>query len=153
MSHVMEYKDSHVSGSSQKRRKSRRWIWATLSVVALLIVLAAAGAAVWYKTVGAPLIASDGYYGAIRHQEYATAYTYLGSSVKAKISRETFIQAAQQVDTTAGKVSALSYGDVYSGDPATSIVTVTRANGTTYTVHLELRQEGGAWKITSYDHI
>jgi len=32
-------------------------------------------------------------------------------------------------------------------------LTVTRADGTTYTVNLEMQQEGGAWKVTAFDRI
>lgn len=141
------------SGFPRQGRKPRYRVWITLSVVGLLaIVLVVAGGA-WFMTVGGPLIASDQYYGSIRHQDYAAAYTSLGSDMQTGLSKEAFIRAAQQQDTTAGKVSKLSYGTVNAGDPATASITVTRANGVTYTVHLKLRQEGGTWKITSFDRI
>jgi hypothetical protein len=43
--------------------------------------------------------------------------------------------------------------NIPTGDPAYVTLTVTRTNGTTYDVHLELRQEEGAWKITTFDRI
>ncbi|MGE5334924.1 MAG: hypothetical protein ACM3N4_09520 [Nitrososphaerota archaeon] len=141
------------AGLPRRGRKPRSRVWITLSVIGLLaIVLVVAGGA-WFMTVGGPLIASDQYYGSIRHQDYATAYASLGSDMRAGLSKEAFIQAAQQQDATAGKVSKLSYGTVNAGDPATASITVTRANGVTYTVHLKLRQESGTWKVISFDRI
>jgi hypothetical protein len=102
---------------------------------------------------GSPIIASDQYYTAIRNQDYATAYTYLGVHLKMAYAQAAYKQAAMQRDATDGKVSHYSYITIPTGDPATAILTVTRTNEMTYTVHLELRQEGAAWKITVYDRI
>jgi hypothetical protein len=39
------------------------------------------------------------------------------------------------------------------GDPATAALAVTRVYGSTYTMHLEIRQGGGEWKITAFDQV
>jgi flagellar basal body-associated protein FliL len=153
MSNLMkppEYSASPVSGSTQPHRKSRRWVWITLGVFALLCVLG--GALVWTFGVN-PAIAGEQYYIAIRNQDYAKAYSYLGSDLRARLSQEAFTQQAQQQDAALGRVTQYTYNTFPIGDPATATETVTRAHGSTYTVHLELRQEGGVWKITSFDRI
>ncbi len=116
-------------------------------------MLFAFGVGVAVVTVGGPTIASDQYYTASRNQDYARAYTYLGSSLKAELGQEAFTQAAQQQDAAAGKVIRYAYINVPISDPATVHLTVTRANGTTYTVNLMMRQEAGVWKVTAFDRI
>lgn len=146
-----------IPGFSQQPRKAYRWVWITLGILALICVLGGIlliwgiGSAI--NTYGGATIASDQYYNAIRNQDYARAYTFLRADVKAGLSQEVFTQQAQQQDATYGSVSKYSYGNVPLGDPAPVTLTVIRANGTTYTVHLEMRQEGGAWKITAFDRI
>jgi hypothetical protein len=138
----------------QQPRPSYRWLWIVLLIFALLCLLG--GALVWVfavSPVGGPTIASDQYYTAIRDQDFAKAYSYLGSDLRANISREDFTRQAQQQDEAFGRVSHYSYSNVPLGNPATATITVTRASGTTYTVYLELRQEGSAWKITAFDRI
>jgi hypothetical protein len=145
-------------GYTQPPRKSYRWVWITLGIVALLSILGCAllglGAG-WAVTTyyNSSLRASDMYYSAIKTQDYGTAYTYLGSRLQTVYSQQTFTQAAQQQDAAYGKVSRFGMVNIPTGDPANITLTVTRANGTSYTVHLELRQEGGAWKVTAFDRI
>jgi len=138
----------------QRPRPSYRWLWIVVGIFLLLCLIG--GALVWVfavSPVGGPTIASDQYYTAIRDQDFAKAYSYLGSDLQVRLSQQAFTQQAQQQDEAFGRVSHYSYGNVPLGDPAAATITVTRASGTTYTVHLELRQEGGGWKITAFDRI
>ena len=144
-------------GYSQQPRKSYRWVWIILGILALVCIIGG-GLLIWglgsaINTFGGPTIASDQYYNAIRDQDFARAYTFLGYDVKAGLSQEAFTQQAQQQDEAYGRVSHFSYANVPIGDPANVTLTVTRANGTSYAVNLEVRQEGGAWKISSFDRI
>lgn len=76
--------DAPFPGDTQPRRKSHRWVWITVGIVALLCILGgtllALGAG-WAVTTyyHSSLRASDMYYSAIRTQDYGTAYSYLGS--------------------------------------------------------------------------
>lgn len=153
MSNIMkspaEYSVSRVLGSIQ-HRKSKRWVWIALGVFALLCVLG--GTLVWTFSIN-PAIAEEQYYIAIRSQDYAKAYTYLGSGVQARLSQQAFTQQAQQQDEALGRMTRYTQDNLPIGDPATITETVTRAHGVTYMVHLDLRQEAGAWKITSFDRI
>ena len=148
---------AQVLASNRPSRKSRRWVWVVLVIFALSSIpgctVLALGASFAVKTFGGPTIASDQYYTAIRDQDYARAYSYLGSGLQSRLSQEAFSQQAQRQDEAIGRVSRYAYANVPAGDPAAVILTVTRANRTSYTVHLEMRQEGGAWKITAFDRI
>lgn len=141
-------------GYYQRPRRSYRWVWITLGIIALVCIIGVAlvvGFAV--SSVGGPTIASDQYYTALRDQNYARAYSYLGSQLKTVYSQEVFTQMAQQRDAEAGRVIHYSYQNIPAGSPTPIILTVTRTNGITYTVHLEMQQEGGAWVITAFDLI
>ncbi len=145
-------------GYTQPPRKSHRWVWIMLGIVALVCIVGAAllawGAVGAFTTYyNSSLRASDMYYSAIKTQDYGTAYSYLGSHLHTVYSQQAFTQTAQQQDAVAGKVSSFSMPNFPTGDPAYITLTVTRANGTSYDVHLELRQEGGAWKVTAFDRI
>ena len=144
----LEYNASPNSGHSHHRRKSRRWLWITLGIVALVCVLG--GVLVWNFAVN-PALAEEQYYIAIKNQDYAKAYSFLGSEVQARLSQRAFIQQAQLQDEALGRMTRYTEDNIPIGDPATITETVTRALGSTYTVHLELRQERSAWKITSFD--
>ena len=145
-------------GYTQPRRSSRRWVWITVGIVALVCFLGGAllvWGASWAFTAyyNSSLRASDMYYSAIKTQDYGTAYSYLGSRLQTEYSQQAFTQAAQQQDAVAGKVSRFGMANIPTGDPANVTLNVTRMNGTSYDVHLELRQEGGVWKITAFDRI
>jgi hypothetical protein len=132
-------------------------VWIPLGILALVFVIGS-GLLIWHigsalHTFGGPTIESDQYYTAIRDQDYARAYTFLGSNLRSGLSQEAFTQQAQQQDAAYGSISKYSYDNVPLGEPAEVTLTVIRANETSYTVHLEMRQEGGAWKITAFDRI
>ena len=140
--------DAPFPGDTQPRRKSHCWVWIVTLLCILGGTLLALGAG-WAVTTyyHSSLRASDMYYSAIKTQDYGTTYSYLGSGL------QTFTQAAQQQDAVLGPVSRFGMTNIHTGDPAYVTLTVTRTHGTTYDVHLELRQEEGAWKITTFDRI
>ena len=159
--------------TTQPQRSSLRWLWITLAIVGGILVLgcggciiaSVAGLGIFGRAVStaiAPSTTANSYYNAIKKQDYATAFTYLdisGASVEGQqVSKDAFIILGQTIDATKGTVSSFSQSGISlntntsSGTTATITMDVTR-NGSTYTVHLELRQENNVWKITSVDNI
>jgi hypothetical protein len=143
-------------GYTQPPRRSHRWVWITVGIVALFCIVGGAllvwGASQVFTTYyNSAYRASDMYYSAIKHQDYSQAYSYLGSHLQSEYSLQAFTQAAQQQDAVAGTVSSYNMPNFPTGEPASITLTVTRANGTTYDVHLVLQQEGGGWKVTAFD--
>ena len=155
------------------QRSSLRWLWITLAIVGGILVLgcggciiaSVAGLGIFGRAVStaiAPSATANSYYKAIQKQDYATAFTYLdtsGASVEGQqVTKDAFIILGQTIDATKGTVSSFSQSGISlntstsSGTTATVTMDVTR-NGSTYTVHLELRQENNVWKITSVDNI
>jgi hypothetical protein len=169
MSHTMKPPASEPSGPpyphdtpspdyTQQPKKSRRWVWIVLGIIALLCILsctlAALGASWAIKAyTNSPLYATDMYYSAIKQQDYTKAYAYLGAHLQTVYSQQAFTQAAQQSDATNGKVSRFEMLNIPTSDPANVTLRVTRTDGTIYNVHLEFRQEGGTWKVTAFDRI
>lgn len=149
--------DAPRTGYTPQLRKSSRWVAIVVAIVVLAWILGSVlialciGFAV--STYGGQTIATDQYYSAIKDQDYARAYSYLGADLKARLSQGSFTQTAQQQDIAAGKVIRFAFANVPKSDPASITVTVTRAHGTSYSVRLGLRQEGGTWKITAFDRI
>lgn len=147
-------------------RQSRRWLWITLGIIGGLVVLScvvcgtlfALGIGFFAKTVGAPTSAVTQYYNAIENRRYDTAYSYLDpNSIESNgqpLTQQEYMTAAQAQDTNNGTVSSFSIRNIALNNGITSlIVSVKRINAPAYDVHLQLRQEGSNWKITSYDGI
>jgi hypothetical protein len=102
------------------------------------------------------------YYTAIKTQDYATAYQYLDSNMRTSVSdlpltQDLFTRAGQGLDRIEGQVTkytitSTSLKSTNGVNTGTFTISVTRG-GTSYDVHLQLKQEGDNWKIISYDHI
>jgi hypothetical protein len=150
-------KDAPLPGYGQQPRKSSRWVGIVVATVVLAWILGSVLVALCIgfavSTYSGQTIAADQYYSAIKDQDYARAYSYLGSDLKGRLGQESFTQTAQQRDLAEGKVFRFAFANVPKSDPTSITITVTRAHGTSYTVHLGLRQEGGTWKITAFDRI
>ena len=118
----------------------------------------ALGIGFFAKTVGAPTSVVGQYYNAIENQRFDTAYSYLDPNMIASngqpLTQQDYTTAAQAQDTNKGTVSSFSIRNISLNNNITSlIVSVKRTDAPAYDVHLQLRQEGSNWKITSYDGI
>jgi len=104
---------ARTSGYSQLPRKSYRWVWIPLGILALVCIMGAAllafGLGIAVNTYGGPTIASDQYYTTIKNQDYAAAYSYLGSHLKTVYSQQAFTQLAQQQEGGVWKVTAFDH--------------------------------------------
>src|SRR6266516_5568763 len=143
------------------QRSSLRWLWITLAVVGGILVLgcggciiaSVAGLGIFGRAVStaiAPSATAASYYKAIQNQHYATAFTYLdtsGASVEGQqVSKDAFIILGQTIDATKGTVSSFNQTSVSlntsTNNDTTATVTIdVTHNDSSYTVHLELRQE------------
>ena len=93
------------------------------------------------------------YYQALQAHEYTAAYAYLDpnatdTTTGQQLTLEVFTHIAQESEKTGGPISDFSV----SAYPPLVVVTVSR-NGGPYHVHLQVKQEDSAWKITSLDRI
>nr|BBH93659.1 hypothetical protein KTA_18580 [Thermogemmatispora argillosa] len=144
-------------------RRSLRWLWITLAIVASVMVLACGGCAllgfVAFLTSN-PDSTVNSYYSAIQQQDYNRAYSYLaidtltvqGEDMGA--SESGFALVAAAVDRQAGTVTSYSItSSSTNGDEATVTVHVTRSSGIAYDVHLQLTKISDEWKITQLDNI
>jgi hypothetical protein len=99
-----------------------------------------------------PVSVAAHYYEAIRNQNYATAYADLDSHATLNgqsLDEQAFITLATTADTQQG--SLFSYGLLRQlGDGAQFNVSLRRSDQS-YTVHIQLQQEGNIWKIVSMD--
>ena len=142
------------------------WILVVLGIAAILGSLNG----LWANwPVARPGMIVDRYYSAIRNHDYAQAYGLLDASLASSLTQEQFTQMAQEQDAAYGGVSSYVIAPdfattplpgeplplvTFASNPAEKVtVTVTRAHGPSYTVHLQGRQVGKAWKITAFYRI
>lgn len=99
-----------------------------------------------------PVSVAAHYYEAIRNQNYAAAYANLDNHVTLNgqsLDEQAFINLAKAADTQRGAL--FTYGLLrQSGDGAQFNVSLQRSDQS-YTVHIQLQQEGNIWKIVSLD--
>ena len=152
----------------QPPKRSLRWLWITLGIIAGIIVLSCIGCAVasafgisfLAKTVGQPAVVASSYYQAIKQQDYAKAFTYLDTSAISlpngqQATETAFTAAGQALDQVQGAVTSYTPSNVQTNNGiATITMTVMRQHSSSsYQVHLELKQQGNDWKITKLDSI
>lgn len=93
------------------------------------------------------------YYQALEQQNYTLAYSFLDPNAidittNQKLTLDVFTALAQSTDTNKGVITTFSVGAF----PPLVVMTVTRKYGP-YHAHLQVKLEGGTWKITSLDRI
>ena len=129
--------DAHVSRYSQRPGPPFRRLWTVPHILAPLCIpggaLLAFVVSFAINTPGGPTMVADQYYSAIKNQDYARAYSYLGSLLKKAFSSGGFALEAQENEAAFGKVSHFTYAATASGEPETAIMTVTRTIGWIHT--------------------
>lgn len=92
------------------------------------------------------------YYQALEKQNYSLAYSFLDPNATTTtgqhLTPEVFKGMAQVSDNTEGQITTFSVG-TYT---PLIVMTITRKYGP-YHAHLQVKLEGGSWKITSLDLI
>jgi hypothetical protein len=146
--------------ASQQPRQSRPLLWIVLgSTIGVLLFAALVGASAFFalhtffQQTDQPIPVAGNYYLALMTRDYAKAYADLDSQATIngqQVDEQTFSNLAQAADAQRGRV----FGYSMMGDGSGSSLTVTvQRGGQSYQVHLQLKQEGSAWKIISADGI
>jgi len=147
------------------QKKSRKWLWITLSIIGGVLVLGCGGCAIAgavgfniLGNVAGPTVTANAYYQAIKNQDYNKAYSYWDTSKLTavngqQVTEQAFAALAQLDDTRQGPVTNFSQTNIsVNNDTATVTMLVTR-NGPPYTVQLQMSKVGNDWKITRADNI
>ena len=152
----------------QRPKRSLKWLWITLVVVGAVLILSCGACAILVFSSNGPFSAATkmfnqglnsglvvGQYDqALQSRNYSQAYSYLDPAATIEgqpVTQATFIQKAMQAEAQQGPISNIAPKNFqFSPDmkQASVPVNVTR-NHRTYTVLLNLKNEGGSWKITS----
>ena len=147
-------------------KKSRKWLWITLSVIGGVILLGCIGCGVLVATsfgsisqVFGPSFVTGEYYAAIEKQQYNVAYGFLDSNASITINGQTvqnneaaFAQAAEAMDSKYGPVTNISVQPNTQNFNQIEI-TVTRGNNPPYVVTLNFVRTNGSTKIASISNI
>jgi hypothetical protein len=146
-----------------QQKKSLKWLWITLGVVGGIFVLSCAicgSLGLFANLGGGPDSAVQSYYDAIKKQDYATAYTFIGPNATYTSptdgtsipipSQQAYTTFAQALDQKYGTLT--DYQTSSGSDNNHMVVTVTRG-GKQYTIHLTLTKVNNDWKITNADGI
>ncbi len=147
-------------------KKSRKWLWITLSVIGGVILLGCIGCGVLVATsfgsisqVFGPSFVTGEYYAAIQKQQYNVAYGFLDSNASITINGQTvqnneaaFAQAAEAMDSKYGPVTNISIQPNTQNFNQINI-TITRGNNPSYVVTLNFVRTGGSTKIASISNI
>ena len=147
------------SNYEQQRRQSRGLLWlifgaATLIVIAgfVVTVIIAANTALneFFNKTDSPIPVAANYYQSMLHLDYTQAYKDLDRNATINgqhVDQQAFTKLAREAVAQNGLVFGYSI-EVQGNDPSHLVVTVKRL-GRSYQVHLQLQQEGNAWKIVS----
>jgi len=148
-------------------KKSYAWIWIVAAILGFALI-SACGLCGWAIASTAQQVAGsvnvvDGYYSAIKAQNYGAAYNYLAPQDDINgITLDKFTRQAQSLDAQYGVITAYTLNQpAYTTNPDTGpdlshftmTVNITRAKQKSYTVLLTVRDLGGHWKVTNFDRM
>ena len=151
-------------------KKSYKWLWITISIVAVLL-LAGCGVCGWvFSQFFTPIVQSEtnvinvtnAYYAALQSKDYAGAYQYLTPQGSIQgMTQATFRERAQSADNQYGTVRSYTTGSVnivtdsntgFNFSRFTVVVNIARPSES-YNVLLTLAKSGYIWKIIDFDRI
>jgi hypothetical protein len=139
------------------RRSSRARLWATLGVIAALLVVAVAGAGFVVFQIFAPTATVDSFCGDLRSSNYSGAYGMLGGTLQQQLSLTQFAQAQVALARVQGGIvrcgvdSAGTSYQYHPGDSAAALglyIEWTKAGRLIGTA--QMRNDGG-WKFETLD--
>lgn len=146
-------------------KSSRQPLWIILAAVGGFIVVSSmflmllvttgvfVGLNTFFHETDQPTPVAAHYYLSIMEQNYTQAYADLDSHATIngqQLDQQAFVQRASAADAQNGRVRGYVI-DTPGNDPSQMTLTIQR--NSSYTVHLQLKQEGNVWKIISVDGI
>jgi hypothetical protein len=139
-------------------KKSLRWLWITLGVIAALLVVVGGGGAFALSQYLAPATAAVSFCSDLKAQNYTAAYGLLSSNLKSQLTQDTFVQGSGELDTAEGKVTACGQASgsnvyTYSLGSSTAEVkaSITRSTAGALEGVVHLKNENGSWKVDGLD--
>ena len=144
-------------GAPRPARRSRRWLWGTVSVLAILLL---AGGIFGVLTINylSPIGTAVRFCGDLRAQTYSGAYELLSMPAQAAISEDDFVNDAVTLDRAEGLVldckPSGDSGIVNPGFGETQqavAITIRRASAGSLTGVAHLTNEDGFWRISALD--
>ena len=136
-------------------RKSRLGLWIALILVALIIIIAAAGA-YYFVNRSTPTKTLQAYCDAIKTNNAQEAYNQLSSRVKSQTTQQEFTTSFNNAERLlnlplVGGISDCTVSNVQeNGSSATGSIVITVKNGSRSTpVEASLLNENGTWKINN----
>jgi hypothetical protein len=153
-------------GGVPPARRSRKWLWITLSILGGTLLLCGLCSWAAYGLVGndiqgafaVPNLVTD-YYQDIQQGNYQAAYTDLQVN---GLTQSAFMQEATQQDSKLGSISSFELASASpnvttSGNNTAissySVVVTTVRRNISYNIHLTIQEIGQNWKITALDTI
>ena len=139
--------DAPLPSAAPLQKQRRRWPWVVgMSIVVVVVALVACVVAATVLLTARlnpqdnakPLV--NEYYSAIQAQDYTAAYGYIASHPdKPPLTEATFLRMAQAADQQWGPVTTYTITAVSPQDnSARATVQVTRSDGHSYEVHVEV---------------
>jgi len=153
-----------------QKKKSLKWLWITLSIIGVVVVLCGVGVTIavntFLKTIG-PSVTVAEYYTFVKSRDYTNAYSLLTSNATITIpagvpgvpggtpgqaqtvpitQASAYITIMQSLDQELGTVSAFTLSPSAS-DSTIATVTVTRSKGQSNHETLTLIKVGEKWQI------
>lgn len=140
-----------------QQKRSLKWLWITLAVVAGLLVVGGGGGVFALSLYAAPGAAASQFCGYLKAQNYDSAYSMLSAKLKGAYTADQFRQGNVQLDAAEGKVTACgaaqgsgAYDYSLGSNKATVTAVLTRGTQGNLQGGVHLVNESG-WKVDGLD--
>ncbi|HEX6817777.1 MAG TPA: hypothetical protein VF120_05335 [Ktedonobacterales bacterium] len=139
------------------KKRSLKWLWITLAVVAALLIVGGGGAIFALVQYAQPAAAAGTFCGDLKAQNYTAAYNMLSAKMQAAYNSTAFAQGNAALDAAEGKVTACgaasgssAYQYSLGGSTATLTATLTREKQGSLQGGVHLVNQSG-WKVDGLD--
>ncbi len=146
-----------VATAAPVKKRSLKWLWITLGVVAALLVAGGAAGAYALVQYSAPAAAASQFCSDLKTQNYDSAYGMLSAKLQATYTSPQFHTANGVLDAAEGKVTACgaasgsgAYDYSLGASKATVVAVITRETQGSLQGKVQLANESG-WKVDALD--